>query len=115
MEQDGKFLAATGQMPMRENLTSAYPGFFAANPSYKAFADQAQRVVEVPNVPGSIDMWQAFRDAWTKSVIFGRQSTEAALHDADVRIAKILARVLRPAMTLLHTQEPLPRTQQPPG
>lgn len=90
-EQDGRFLAVTGQMPMREHLVSTYPGFFAENPSYKAFADQAERVVEVPNVPGSIDMWQAFRDAWTRSVIFGRQSTAAALHDADVRITKILA------------------------
>lgn len=90
-QEDGKFLAATGQMPMRDNLTSAYPGFFAKSPSYKAFAEQAERVVEVPNVPGSIDVWQAFRDAWTRSVIFGRQPTEAALRDADVRIAKILA------------------------
>ncbi|MGW8889022.1 extracellular solute-binding protein [Streptomyces sp. NPDC055749] len=90
-KQDGSFLAATGQMPVREDLISAYPAFFAENPAYKAFADQAERVVEVPNVAGSIDMWQAFRDSWTRSVIFGRESTESALHDADDRISKILA------------------------
>lgn len=90
-EQDGKFLAATGQMPMRENLLSAYPAFFAENPSYKAFADQAERVVEVPNVAGSIDIWQAFRGSWTRSVVFGRQSTGSALHDAESRIRTILA------------------------
>lgn len=90
-EQDGKFLAATGQMPMRENLLSAYPDFFAENPSYKAFADQAERVVEVPNVAGSIDIWQAFRGSWTRSVVFGRQSTGSALHDAESRIRTILA------------------------
>ena len=74
--QDGKFLETTGQMPMREHLTDKYPGYFDEHPTYKAFADQAERVVEVPNVPGSIDMWQTFRDEWTKSVVFGRESTD---------------------------------------
>ncbi|MGZ2356942.1 extracellular solute-binding protein [Streptomyces sp. 372A] len=88
--QDGKFLAATGQMPMREDLAKKYPGYFAENPTYKAFADQAQRVVEVPNVPGSIDIWQAFRDEWTKSVVFGRESTDAGLRKASSEITHLL-------------------------
>ncbi|MYY04479.1 MULTISPECIES: extracellular solute-binding protein [unclassified Streptomyces] len=88
--QDGKFLEATGQMPMREDLTSEYAGYFEANPTYRAFADQAQRVVEVPNVPGSIDIWQAFRDEWTKSVVFGRESTRAGLRNASSEITDLL-------------------------
>ncbi|NEC08277.1 extracellular solute-binding protein [Streptomyces sp. SID7909] len=88
--QDGKFLEATGQMPMREDLTAKYPGYFAKNPMYKAFADQAERVVEVPNVPGSIDIWQTFRDEWTKSVVFGRESTDAALRKASSDITGLL-------------------------
>ncbi|WP_405935382.1 extracellular solute-binding protein [Streptomyces sp. NBC_00726] len=88
--QDGKFLEATGQMPMRENLTAKYPGYFAENPMYKAFADQAERVVEVPNVPGSIDIWQTFRDEWTKSVVFGRESTDAGLRKASSEITGLL-------------------------
>lgn len=88
--QDGKFLEATGQMPMREDLTSEYAGYFEANPTYRAFADQAQRVVEVPNVPGSIDIWQAFRDEWTKSVVFGRESTRTGLRNASSEITDLL-------------------------
>ncbi|MET7902953.1 sugar ABC transporter substrate-binding protein [Streptomyces sp. NPDC005355] len=90
-EQDGEFLAATGQMPMREHLTTVYADWFERNPSYKPFAEQAQRVVEVPNVSGSIDAWQAFRDSWTRSVVFGRQPTDSALHSAAGQISKLLA------------------------
>ncbi|OPF75404.1 sugar ABC transporter substrate-binding protein [Streptomyces antioxidans] len=89
-EQDGTFLDATGQMPMREDLTARYPAFFAKKPLYKVFARQAERVVEVPNVPGSIDIWQAFRAEWTKSVVFGDGSTDAALRRASDKITKLL-------------------------
>ncbi|MFB8266923.1 MULTISPECIES: extracellular solute-binding protein [unclassified Streptomyces] len=88
--QDGKFLETTGQMPMREHLTEKYAGYFKAHPTYKAFADQAERVVEVPNVPGSIDIWQTFRDEWTKSVVFGRESTRAGLRNASSEITDLL-------------------------
>ncbi|MGW2278722.1 extracellular solute-binding protein [Streptomyces sp. NPDC001770] len=89
-QQDGKFLDATGQMPMREDLTSRYPDFFAKKPVYTAFARQAQHVVEVPNVPGSVDIWQAFRDEWTKSVVFGDESTGTGLRKASDKISKLL-------------------------
>ncbi|MGW0296985.1 extracellular solute-binding protein [Streptomyces anthocyanicus] len=89
-QQDGKFLGETGQMPMRENLPARYPDFFAKNPLYKAFARQAERIVEVPNVPGSVDIWQAFRDEWTKSVVFGDESTDAALRKAADKITKLV-------------------------
>ncbi|MFJ6436847.1 extracellular solute-binding protein [Streptomyces sp. NPDC091416] len=88
--QDGAFLETTGQMPMREDLTSKYAGYFRANPTYEAFAEQAERVVEVPNVPGSIDIWQAFRDEWTKSVVFGRESTRTGLRNASSEITDLL-------------------------
>ncbi|WP_329459818.1 extracellular solute-binding protein [Streptomyces sp. NBC_01497] len=89
-QEDGKFLSTTGQMPVREDLAHEYAGFFAKNPAYKPFADQAKREVEVPNVAGSIDVWQTFRDAWTSSVVFGRQSPSSALRDAAAKTATIL-------------------------
>ena len=64
-EQDGKLLEMTGQMPLRTDLEGTYPDYFKENPEYEAFADQAARTVEVPNVPNSIEIWQTFRDAYS--------------------------------------------------
>ena len=57
-EQDGVWLEATGQMPLRQDLTGTYPDYFEANPAYEQFGDQASRTVEVPNVPNSVEIWQ---------------------------------------------------------
>ena len=62
----------TGQMPLRKDLATTYPDYFAENPSYKLFGDQAARTVEVPNGPNTVEIWQTFRDAWTEGVIFGK-------------------------------------------
>ncbi|WP_020573597.1 extracellular solute-binding protein [Actinopolymorpha alba] len=85
-EQDGKLLELTGQMPMRADLASAYPDYFAKNPEYQNFAAQADRTVEVPNVPNSIEIWQTFRDAYARSVIFGKQGVEPAFDSAASKI-----------------------------
>jgi multiple sugar transport system substrate-binding protein len=37
-------------------------------------------------VPNSIEVWQTFRDAWSKSVIFAQQSPNAALSGAAAKI-----------------------------
>jgi multiple sugar transport system substrate-binding protein len=89
--EDGKLLELTGQMPLRQNLQQAYPAYFSANPAYKTFAAEAAHVVEVPNVPSSIDVWQAFRDAWTKSVIFGKQDPNQALSQAAAKINHLVS------------------------
>ena len=81
-EQDGTLLETSGQMPLRQNLQQVYPDYFEQNPEYVAFADQAERTVEVPNVDNSIEIWQTFRDGWTESVIFGKSAPDAALSDA---------------------------------
>ena len=81
-EQDGKLLEATGQMPLRQDLQGTYPEYFEQNPEYETFADQAARTVEVPNVPNSIAIWQAFRDQYSSSVIFGETPVEEALTKA---------------------------------
>jgi len=81
-EQDGAFLEKTGQMPLRKDLTSVYAAYFKENPKYEVFAEQGSRTVEVPNVENSIEIWQTFRDAWTKSVIFGESEPASALGDA---------------------------------
>src|SRR5205807_7860586 len=60
VDQDGKLLTTTGQMPMRTDLAGRYPQYFAANPNASTFAGAAGHVVEVPNVPNSVQIWQGF-------------------------------------------------------
>ena len=91
-EQDGQLLELTGQMPLREDLPTVYPEYFAANPAYEQFGDQASRMVEVPNVPSSVAMWQTFRDAYTKSVISGEGDVLAALDAAAEKINTLIAK-----------------------
>ena len=90
-EQDGNLLALTGQMPMREDLTSTYAAYFAANPAYEQFADQAARTVEVPNVSNSVEVWQTFRTAYAASVIFENQNIDKAFQDAAEKIDQLVA------------------------
>jgi multiple sugar transport system substrate-binding protein len=90
-EQDGKLLDGTGQMPLRDDVAGAYPEYFAKNPDYKQFADQAARTVEVPNVANSITIWQTFRDAYSKSVIFGQDDPGAALDGAAQKVDQLAA------------------------
>lgn len=88
-EQDGKLLEMTGQMPLRTDLESTYPDYFEEKPEYSTFADQASRTVEVPNVPNSIAIWQAFRDEYTASVIFGEVPVEEALPKAAAKVTEL--------------------------
>ncbi|MGJ7441697.1 extracellular solute-binding protein [Aquipuribacter sp. MA13-6] len=81
-EQDAALLEMTGQMPMRQDLPATFAAYFEANPDYRTFAAQAERTVEVPNVPGSIEVWQTFRDAYSESVIFGEVDVQEALTGA---------------------------------
>jgi multiple sugar transport system substrate-binding protein len=85
--EDGAFLKASGQMPMRPHLTKTYPAYFAKRKEYKTFAQQAGRTVEVPNVANSVTIWQTFRDAYSKSVIFGKQQPKAALSQAAGKVS----------------------------
>jgi multiple sugar transport system substrate-binding protein len=85
-EQDGAFLEASGQMPMRADLLTTYPEYFAKRAEYKTFADQASRIVEVPNVANSVTIWQTFRDAYSKSVIFGKEAPQQALSGAAGKV-----------------------------
>jgi len=88
-EQDGQLLELTGQMPLREDLQTAYPDYFADNPAYTAFGDQASRTVEVPPGPNTVQMLQTFRDAWSEAVIFGKTDVHTALDDAAAEIDEI--------------------------
>jgi multiple sugar transport system substrate-binding protein len=89
-DSDGKLLDLTGQMPMRTDLPSAYASYFTAHPDYKLFADQAARSVEVPNVPNSVEMWQDFRAAYSRAVIFGNQSIDEAFKAAADQIKTLV-------------------------
>jgi multiple sugar transport system substrate-binding protein len=88
-EQDGALLEASGQMPLRAGLQDAYPDYFAKNPAYEMFADLTARTVDVPNVPNSIAIWQAFRDAYSNSVIFGKSDPDTALSDAAAKVDQL--------------------------
>jgi len=90
-EQDGKWLEETGQMPLRADLTTTFPDYFAANPAYQQFGDQASRTVEVPNVPNSVQIWQEFRDGYSSAVIFGETDVDGFLTDAANRINGLAA------------------------
>ena len=90
-EQDGQLLELTGQMPLREDLTEAYPDYFAANPAYEQFGDQASRTVEVPQVNNSVAAWQAFRDSWTKNVITGEGDVADAFDAAADKVNELIA------------------------
>lgn len=89
-EQDGKFLEITGQIPTRAGVTNAYAGYFAKNPAYKSFAKLEAGVVEVPNVPNSVEIWQHFRDAWSKTVIFGHGSVPQMLKTTAAEIDSLV-------------------------
>ena len=90
-EQDGNLLAGTGQMPMRKDLSTVYADYFAKNPAYTPFAEQAARTVEVPNVANSVEIWQTFRTAYAKAVIFGNESIDTAFEDAAGKIDELAA------------------------
>ncbi len=90
-EQDGALLELTGQMPMRSDVLGTYADYFEANPDYVPFAEQADRTVEVPNVPNSIEVWQTFRDAWSESVIFGDSDPQEAMTSAADAINDLVA------------------------
>ena len=90
-EQDGQVLELTGQTPLREELTEAYPDYFAANPAYEQFGDQASRTVEVPQVNNSVAAWQAFRDSWTKNVITGEGDVADAFDAAADKVNELIA------------------------
>ncbi|MFI2363094.1 extracellular solute-binding protein [Promicromonospora sp. NPDC019610] len=81
-ESDGQLLEATGQMPLRTDLAGTYADYFAANPAYEVFADQAQRTGDVPSIPNSVEVWQAFRDDYSSAVIFGKTSVDEFLSGA---------------------------------
>jgi len=87
--QDQKLLETTGQMPLRENLQTTYASYFAQNPAYQAFGDQASRTVEVPPGPNTVEMLQTFRDAWTKTVVTGNGDVQSALKGAAAKIDTI--------------------------
>ncbi len=89
-ENDAALLETTGQMPLRPGLLDTYADFFEENPQYEIFAQQVERVVEVPSVPDSIEVWQTFRDAWSASVIFGEDEVEPAFEDAASQISDLV-------------------------
>jgi multiple sugar transport system substrate-binding protein len=88
---DGKLLELSGQMPMRQNLPTVYASYFTKHPDYVQFASQAGRVVEVPNVQNSTEIWQAFRNAWTSAVVFDDKPIDEAFADAATRANELLA------------------------
>ena len=91
VDNDGALLEATGQMPMRTDLTGTYADYFSANPNYVAFAEQAEATADVPSIPNSVEAWQAFRDEYSAAVIFGKESIDDFLSTATSKIDELVA------------------------
>ena len=91
-ENDGSLLEMTGQMPMRTDVTTAFPAYFKSHPEYTIFAEQAARTVEVPNVPNSVEIWQTFRTAYSQAVIFGKADVQSAFNQAAEKVKTLAAR-----------------------
>lgn len=89
-DNDRLLLEETGQMPLRPGVTDLYADYFEANPAVLPFAEQLDRVVEVPVVPNSIEVWQAFRNEWVAGVIFGDKEVQPALEEAATEIEQIV-------------------------
>jgi multiple sugar transport system substrate-binding protein len=87
--QDGALLTITGQMPLRKDVSTVYADYLTSHPAYKIFADQAARTIEVPNVSNSIAIWQAFRDSYSTSVIFGTAPIDASLTGAAAKVTTL--------------------------
>ncbi|WP_285363519.1 extracellular solute-binding protein [Microbacterium sp. LMC-P-041] len=91
VDSDGQLLEATGQMPMRTDLTETYADYFDANPNYVGFAEQAEATADVPSIPNSVEAWQAFRDEYSAAVIFGKESIDDFLKNATTKIDDLVA------------------------
>ncbi|GAA1721244.1 extracellular solute-binding protein [Isoptericola hypogeus] len=90
VEADGALLEASGQMPMRTDLVGRYPAFFAENPGYVDFADAAERDVDVPVIPNSVEAWQKVRDEYTRAVVYGEGDVDEALADAADAVDRLM-------------------------
>jgi multiple sugar transport system substrate-binding protein len=88
--EDGKLLSMTGQMPMRQGEQQLYAPYYKANPAYAEFGAEAAHTVEVPNVANSIEVWQVFRDDWSKAVIFAQGTADSSLTAAAKSINKLV-------------------------
>ena len=47
--------------------------------------------MEVPNVPNSVEIWQTFRTAYAKAVIFGNESVDTAFKGSAEKINQLAA------------------------
>jgi len=45
----------------------------------------------VPSIPNSVEAWQAFRDEYSASVIFGKESIDDFLKTAATKIDDLVA------------------------
>jgi multiple sugar transport system substrate-binding protein len=80
--QDGKLLQTTGQMPIRSDLKTTYPDFFAKNPAYTQFAGQTARTVDDPTGPNTVATLQDLRNFYSKAVISGDGDLKTELKQA---------------------------------
>ncbi|RII08656.1 Maltose/maltodextrin-binding protein precursor [Streptomyces sp. YIM 130001] len=76
-KNDSALLEKTGQFPTRGDVTAASGDFLKDNPFYQPFADAVPRSVDVPNIPGSTDVWKTFRTGWDDVVLPGKGNVKA--------------------------------------
>ncbi len=70
-EQDGAWLNETGQMPLRTDLTTTYATTSRPTPRTNSSATRRRAPSRCPRAELPVEIWQAFRDGYSKAVIFG--------------------------------------------
>ena len=76
-EQDGKLLDTTGQMPLRKDLPTTYADYFSQEPGVQDVRRPGRAHRRgARTCPNTVEIWQTIRDAYSKSVIFGKSPVD---------------------------------------
>ncbi len=70
-DNDLALLEATGQFPIRTDISEIGADYLSTNPVLETFSASVPLTVDVPNIPNATEIWQTFRDAWSGAVMSG--------------------------------------------
>ena len=90
-DNDLALLEATGQFPIRGDVTEIASDLLAGNPVLSTFAASVPLTVDVPNIANATEIWQTFRDAWGQSVQAGEGDLDDSMKAAAEKIDSVLA------------------------
>lgn len=92
-DNDVRFFEMTQQIPLRLGLAeSASDEFYATYPQLKSFAAQAAYTLNLDNSDKLTEIFGAISLAYQSAAIYGQQSAEDALAEAESTVNEILSR-----------------------